>query len=93
MYATATFIYTHFHPLITCLFKGDLTVAKDVLSEKRSPTDFALWKMSKAGEPSWESPWGKVSSHGHVFILDTVWYLHVILSQKFSFDTREFFVS
>jgi hypothetical protein len=28
-------------------------------SEKRSPMDFALWKASKPGEPSWESPWGK----------------------------------
>ncbi|HZT66428.1 MAG TPA: cysteine--tRNA ligase [Acidimicrobiales bacterium] len=26
---------------------------------KRSPTDFALWKLSKPGEPWWESPWGK----------------------------------
>lgn len=29
------------------------------LSEvKRSPLDFVLWKMSKPGEPAWESPWG-----------------------------------
>jgi cysteinyl-tRNA synthetase len=26
--------------------------------EKRSPTDFALWKLAKEGEPSWPSPWG-----------------------------------
>ncbi|HOJ51976.1 MAG TPA: cysteine--tRNA ligase [Syntrophales bacterium] len=26
---------------------------------KRHPLDFALWKASKEGEPSWESPWGK----------------------------------
>lgn len=26
--------------------------------EKRSPIDFALWKKSKPGEPSWPSPWG-----------------------------------
>ncbi|KAK2748962.1 hypothetical protein FQN57_007245 [Myotisia sp. PD_48] len=25
---------------------------------KRSPADFALWKASKPGEPSWPSPWG-----------------------------------
>ncbi|MFP4466299.1 MAG: cysteine--tRNA ligase [Candidatus Goldiibacteriota bacterium] len=25
---------------------------------KRSPLDFALWKFSKPGEPSWDSPWG-----------------------------------
>ncbi|KAL7719208.1 cysteine--tRNA ligase [Entamoeba marina] len=26
--------------------------------EKRNENDFALWKNSKEGEPSWESPWG-----------------------------------
>ena len=26
--------------------------------EKRNPADFALWKKSKGGEPSWPSPWG-----------------------------------
>ena len=25
---------------------------------KRSPTDFALWKLAGEGEPSWPSPWG-----------------------------------
>ena len=25
---------------------------------KRHPADFALWKISKPGEPSWPSPWG-----------------------------------
>ena len=27
-------------------------------TEKRSDADFALWKSSKPGEPSWKSPWG-----------------------------------
>ena len=27
-------------------------------SEKKSDADFALWKSSKEGEPSWQSPWG-----------------------------------
>ncbi|KAL8883358.1 MAG: hypothetical protein Q9215_008265 [Flavoplaca cf. flavocitrina] len=27
-------------------------------SDKRSDADFALWKSSKEGEPSWQSPWG-----------------------------------
>merc|ERR1719380_584867 len=31
---------------------------KAAAGEKRSASDFALWKRSKAGEPSWESPWG-----------------------------------
>lgn len=26
--------------------------------KKDDPLDFALWKKSKEGEPSWESPWG-----------------------------------
>jgi cysteinyl-tRNA synthetase len=30
----------------------------DVVDEKRSPLDFALWKKAKPGEPSWESPFG-----------------------------------
>lgn len=31
-------------------------VEKD--EKKQDPLDFALWKASKAGEPSWMSPWG-----------------------------------
>lgn len=31
----------------------------DVDERKRHPMDFALWKGSKPGEPSWESPWGQ----------------------------------
>lgn len=42
-------------------FVGDLSISADRLSEKHSQNDFALWKASKPGEPSWESPWGKVS--------------------------------
>lgn len=30
----------------------------EVDDEKKSGLDFALWKFSKPGEPSWESPWG-----------------------------------
>lgn len=30
----------------------------DVVEEKRSPLDFALWKKAKPGEPSWASPFG-----------------------------------
>lgn len=43
-------------------FPGDLSISADRLSEKKSQNDFALWKASKAGEPSWDSPWGKASS-------------------------------
>ena len=31
---------------------------KAAAGEKRSKSDFALWKASRAGEPSWDSPWG-----------------------------------
>ena len=30
----------------------------DVDPDKRSPLDFALWKAAKAGEPTWDTPWG-----------------------------------
>lgn len=30
----------------------------EVASYKKNPTDFVLWKPSKAGDPSWESPAG-----------------------------------
>ena len=33
---------------------------------KRSPLDFTLWKASKPGEPSWESPWGAGRPGWHI---------------------------
>ncbi len=33
---------------------------------KRHPGDFALWKRSKPGEPSWESPWGAGRPGWHI---------------------------
>ena len=33
---------------------------------KRSPLDFALWKASKPGEPSWDSPWGAGRPGWHI---------------------------
>ncbi|MFC0322795.1 cysteine--tRNA ligase [Gallibacterium melopsittaci] len=33
---------------------------------KKSPMDFVLWKMSKANEPSWESPWGAGRPGWHI---------------------------
>ncbi|KAF0887437.1 SYCC protein, partial [Crocuta crocuta] len=46
--------------------EGDLSVSADRLSEKRSPNDFALWKASKPGEPSWPCPWGKGRPGWHI---------------------------
>lgn len=36
------------------------------MKEKKSPTDFALWKASKGGEPWWNSPWGKGRPGWHI---------------------------
>ncbi|WCJ26358.1 Cysteine--tRNA ligase [Euphorbia peplus] len=33
---------------------------------KRHPADFALWKASKPGEPSWDSPWGPGRPGWHI---------------------------
>jgi len=33
---------------------------------KRNPMDFALWKGSKPGEPTWESPWGPGRPGWHI---------------------------
>ncbi|KXI23175.1 cysteine--tRNA ligase [Photobacterium sanguinicancri] len=38
----------------------------DIESAKRSPLDFVLWKMSKPGEPTWESPWGEGRPGWHI---------------------------
>ena len=35
-------------------------------SPKESPLDFALWKRSKEGEPTWPSPWGSGRPGWHV---------------------------
>uniref|UniRef100_A0A8C4KBE7 Cysteine--tRNA ligase, cytoplasmic n=1 Tax=Dromaius novaehollandiae TaxID=8790 RepID=A0A8C4KBE7_DRONO len=46
--------------------EGDLSISTDRLNEKHSPNDFALWKSSKPGEPSWDSPWGKGRPGWHI---------------------------
>jgi cysteinyl-tRNA synthetase len=33
---------------------------------KKNPADFALWKNSKKGEPSWSSPWSKGRPGWHI---------------------------
>ncbi|MEW6439362.1 MAG: cysteine--tRNA ligase [bacterium] len=35
-------------------------------ASKRDPLDFALWKASKPGEPSWPSPWGPGRPGWHI---------------------------
>jgi cysteinyl-tRNA synthetase len=38
----------------------------DVDERKRDPRDFALWKATKPGEPSWPSPWGAGRPGWHI---------------------------
>jgi len=38
----------------------------DVEETKRDPLDFALWKKSKEGEPSWDSPWSEGRPGWHI---------------------------
>jgi cysteinyl-tRNA synthetase len=38
----------------------------EVSDKKRNPGDFALWKASKPGEPSWDSPWGPGRPGWHI---------------------------
>lgn len=38
----------------------------EVDPNKKNPFDFVLWKGSKPGEPSWESPWGSGRPGWHI---------------------------
>jgi cysteinyl-tRNA synthetase len=38
----------------------------EVDERKEHPMDFALWKAAKAGEPSWDSPWGQGRPGWHI---------------------------
>jgi cysteinyl-tRNA synthetase len=38
----------------------------EIDERKRHPMDFALWKSSKPGEPSWPSPWGPGRPGWHI---------------------------
>ncbi|WP_299497198.1 cysteine--tRNA ligase [uncultured Shewanella sp.] len=53
------------------LSKQDLTQLQagarvEVDDTKRDPMDFVLWKMSKPGEPTWDSPWGAGRPGWHI---------------------------
>jgi cysteinyl-tRNA synthetase len=51
------------HRNINELVSGERVEAAD---RKKHPADFALWKASKSGEPSWESPWGPGRPGWHI---------------------------
>jgi cysteinyl-tRNA synthetase len=38
----------------------------EAAGKKRASGDFALWKSARAGEPAWESPWGKGRPGWHI---------------------------
>ncbi|KAI9203862.1 tRNA synthetases class I (C) catalytic domain-containing protein [Polychytrium aggregatum] len=44
--------------------EGDLSTSHP--QGKRNPSDFALWKASKPGEPAWPSPWGEGRPGWHI---------------------------
>ena len=62
------------------LMEGASNRLDEEAARKRSPLDFALWKGTKPGEPSWESPFGKGRPGWHIecsamsrhFIGDTI---------------------
>jgi cysteinyl-tRNA synthetase len=45
---------------------GRVTVATAENTIKEDPSDFALWKSAKPGEPAWDSPWGKGRPGWHI---------------------------
>lgn len=52
--------------------KGDMSLINDgegslsTGGKKKNPADFALWKASKPGEPSWPSKWGEGRPGWHI---------------------------
>lgn len=45
---------------------GEGSLSAKTTGFKRSGADFALWKASKPGEPSWSSPWGEGRPGWHI---------------------------
>ncbi|PWN98315.1 hypothetical protein FA09DRAFT_308177 [Tilletiopsis washingtonensis] len=46
--------------------EGSLSTGASTVAGKRGPSDFALWKTSKPGEPAWDSPWGPGRPGWHI---------------------------
>jgi cysteinyl-tRNA synthetase len=65
MYAVARFAdYGKLSGKVLADLRSGARVAVD--EAKRDPLDFVLWKHSKPGEPSWESPWGPGRPGWHI---------------------------
>ncbi len=45
---------------------GRLETAEIEAHKKQDPSDFALWKSAKPGEPAWDSSWGKGRPGWHI---------------------------
>lgn len=45
---------------------NDESFDQDMISDKKHPQDFALWKAVKENEPFWDSPWGKGRPGWHI---------------------------
>ena len=48
------------------LQEGEGVLGDENVGEKKHKGDFALWKKSKEGEPSWNSPWGQGRPGWHI---------------------------
>jgi len=48
------------------LKEGEGVLAQDFGNQKKAANDFALWKKSKEGEPSWSSPFGEGRPGWHI---------------------------
>lgn len=55
---------------------GPLAGALSTTGDKRNASDFALWKASKEGEPSWESPWGQGRPGWHIECAAMIWCVY-----------------
>jgi len=51
------------HRNLDSMMAGACAVGEE---DKEHPMDFVLWKASKPGEPSWESPWGPGRPGWHI---------------------------
>jgi len=51
------------HRSLESMMPGECAIGGE---DKEDPMDFALWKASKPGEPSWESPWGPGRPGWHI---------------------------
>ncbi|OAF68270.1 hypothetical protein A3Q56_03977 [Intoshia linei] len=51
---------------INDILESEGSLSQQNTNEKKAQVDFALWKRSNPGEPSWDSPWGKGRPGWHI---------------------------